>query len=48
MNWNEVQLQCLEQRLKDEETLKVSLAIDIKMQEKIIEGIKEEIERIRR
>ena len=43
MDWKEIHRECLERRLKDEEALKASLIVDLEVQDKMIEGIKEEL-----
>lgn len=47
MDWEAIQRECPEQRLKDEEALKASLIIDLEVQDKLIEGIKEELEKLK-
>ena len=39
---------CLEKRLKDEQVLKASLIVDLEIQDKLIEGIKEELEKMKK
>ena len=47
MNQKEIQYECLERRLKDEEVLKASLIVDLEVQDRLIEGIKAELEKLR-
>ena len=48
MDQKELHRECLEQRLKDEETLKASLIVDLEVRNELIEGIEEELEKLRK
>ena len=47
MDWKEVHQKCLERRLQDEEAIKASLVVDLEVQDVLIEGIKEELEKLK-
>lgn len=45
MNWGEVVIECLEQRLKEEEIRKAGLTAELQVQEKLVNEIKAELKR---
>lgn len=45
MNWEEVVIECLEQRLKEEEIRKAGLTAELQVQENLVNEIKAELKR---
>lgn len=45
MNWNEVVVECLKKRLRDEEVVLVSLTVELSVQERLVEEIKGELKK---